>query len=205
MPNLFCFFSGFVHQDVEVTTIQRDVEKGLVIVQCQNNGNKLIQENDYIQLQGVLFQVTETYDVYFTASSTVELLEQTTLSQIKIGDKLSLGILAENDRSHSALWMLQPSAARKAVYKGYSVLETHEHTLKLDFEASTECASSIQDNQHLGLDGASLTAREVKLEDMLKFSIYCGRETREKTAFNSDLSIGTEINLTEAAGIFKIV
>lgn len=62
------------------------------------------------------------------------------------------------------------------VTNGYSVLEGHEHTLKMDFEASAEMAPLIHEDCHLGLAGSSLTARKVVADSLLiKFSIYCGR------------------------------
>ncbi|MGQ3889066.1 hypothetical protein ACQUW5_08545 [Legionella sp. CNM-1927-20] len=81
-------------------------------------------------------------------------------------------------------------------------LKEHQHTLKLDFEASTDLAPIIQEEHHLGLAGSSLTAREVvKENNLVKFSIYCGRETQESTQFNATLKPDTQVNITEPAKI----
>ncbi|KTD57393.1 hypothetical protein Lsan_2576 [Legionella santicrucis] len=106
------------------------------------------------------------------------------------------------DLSHDRLWMLQPSAMSQVTYLNCSVLNGHEHTLKLDFEAPLDLASVIHQDCHLGLAGSSLTAREVSREShLIKFSIYCGRETRDTSNFNQNLKPGTRINITEAGEI----
>ena len=100
------------------------------------------------------------------------------------------------------MWMLQPSALGEVTYRGYSVLDGHEHTLKMDFEAPAEMAPLIHEDCHLGLAGSSLTARKVVTDShLIKFSIYCGRETREHSQFNQDLLPGTRVNITQPGEI----
>lgn len=199
---LFCFFSGFAHRDIELLDYQNDFEQGVVLLDCKNQGEHRLLTGDYIQLNGVLFEVVETFGLSFKASSTMELVNNTSIKRAKSGDKLTLGILAEKDVAHDCMWMLQPSALGEVTYNGYSVLESHEHTLKMDFEASVEMAPLIQEDCHLGLAGSSLTARKVVADShLIKFSIYCGRETREQSQFNQDLPPGTRVNITEPAEI----
>jgi hypothetical protein len=40
------------------------------------------------------------------ASSTIELVDNTSIKRAKSGDKLALGILAEKDLAHDCMWML---------------------------------------------------------------------------------------------------
>lgn len=202
---LFCFFSGFAHRNIELLDYQNDFEQGVVLLSCKNQSGHSLLIGDYIQLDGVLFEVVETVGSSFKVSSTIELVNDTSIKRAKAGDKLTLGILAEKDLAHKCMWMLQPSALGEVTYNGYSVLEGHEHTLKLDFEASPDKAHLIQENYHLGLAGSSLTAKEVMTDShLIKFSIYCGRETRAKSPFNQDLPLGTKVNITEAAIFVEI-
>lgn len=199
---LFCFFSGFAHRDIELLDFQNDFDRGVVLLECKNQGEHTLLTGNYIQLNGVLFEVVETFGASFKASSTIELVDNTSIKRAKSGDKLTLGILAEKDLAHDCMWMLQPSALGEVTYNGYSVLEGHEHTLKMDFEASAEMAPLIQEDCHLGLAGSSLTVHKVVADShLIKFSIYCGRETREKSQFNQDLPPGTRVNITEPAEI----
>lgn len=199
---LFCFFSGFAQRNIELRKYQNDVERGVVLLSCKNHSEHFLWVGDYIQLDGVLFEIVETFGSFFKASSTINLIENTSIEKACPGDILTLGILAEKDVTHDCMWMLQPSASSKVTYNNYSVLENHEHTLKLDFEALTDKTPFLQEGCHLGLAGSSLTAREVVKESHLtKFSIYCGKETREKSQFNQDLPQGISINLTEPAEI----
>lgn len=199
---LFCFFSGFAHRDIKLLDYQNDFQRRLVLLECENQGEHVLLKGDYIQLDGVLFEVVETSSVSFKASSTMELVNNTSIKNAKPGDKLTLGILAEKDLAHDCMWMLQPSALGEVIYNDYSVLEGHEHTLKLNFVASAELAPLIQEDCHLGLAGSSLTARKVVVDShLIKFSIYCGRETRERSQFNQDLLPGTRVNITGPAEI----
>jgi riboflavin synthase alpha subunit len=200
--DLFCFFSGFAHQDIVVNDYQEDLMNETVILTCHNIGTQSLSKEDYIQLDGVLFQILETNGSHFSAISTFELVNNTSIKNISPGSKITLGILAEKDISHDRLWTLQPSALSQVTYLNCSVLAGHEHTLKLDFEAPLDLAPIIHQDAHLGLAGCSLTAREVSTTShVLKFSIYCGRETRENSQFNQNLQRGTRVNLTEPAVI----
>lgn len=200
--DLFCFFSGFAHQDIEVNDYQENLDLRTILLTCSNTGKYSLSEEDYIQLDGVLFQIIETSGACFKASTTFELANCTSIKNISPGSKLTLGILAEKDIMHDRLWMLQPSALSQVTYRSCSVLDGHEHTLKLDFEAPLDLASVVHQDCHLGLAGASLTAREVSSDELLiKFSIYCGRETREKSQFNERLKPGTRVNITEPGAI----
>lgn len=200
--DLFCFFSGFSIQDVELHDYEVNLDRGLIILSCHNMSNYFLCKDDYIQLDGVLFQIMETSGAFFRASTTIELAENTSIMSLSVGSRLNLGVLAEKDLAHERLWMLQPSALGQASFLKSSVQDGHEYTLKLEFEASLELSSMIHQDSHLGLAGTSLTARDVLKEDgLIKFSIYCGRETREKTQFNERLPSGTQVNISEAAAI----
>lgn len=200
--DLFCFFSGFAHQDIEVHDYLENIELKTILLTCRNTGKHVLSKDDYIQLDGVLFQIIETSGSCFKACSTFELANNTSIKNINTGSKLTLGILAEKDIAHDRLWMLQPSALSQVRYLNCSVLDGHEYTLKLDFEAPLELASVIHQDCHLGLAGSSLTAREVSSDShLIKFSIYCGRETREKSQFNEYLKPGVRVNITEPGEI----
>lgn len=199
---LFCFFSGFAHRDIELLDYQNNFDRKIVMFECKNQGEHTLLTGDYIQLNGVLFEVVETFGAYFKASSTMELVDNSSIKRAKSGDKLTLGLLAEKDLAHDCMWTLQPSALGEVTYNGYSILEGHKHTLKMDFEASAEMAPLIHEDCHLGLAGSSLIARKVVADShLIKFSIYCGRETREQSQFNQDLPPGTRVNITERAEI----
>jgi hypothetical protein len=63
-------------------------------------------------------------------------------------------------------------------------------------------APLIQEDCHLGLAGSSLTARKVVADGhLIKFSIFCGWETRVQSQFNQNLSPGTRVNITQPAEI----
>lgn len=199
---LFCFFSGYAHQNVEVIQCDENTELKITMLTCKNHGKHKLFKGNYIQLDGVLFELVEINESYFKACSTFEMIKDTSIERVKSGNKLALGILAENDLSHECLWMLQPSALGQVTYKNYSLLEGHEHTLKLDFEAPVEFSPVIQPDHHLGLAGSSLTAKQISQEsNLIKFSIYCGQETRENSQFNQNLMPGTQVNITESAAI----
>lgn len=202
---LFCFFSGYAHRDITLVARDEDHIHGTVILSCKNNGmHYSLYKGEYIQLDGVLFEIIDVNGSDFKASSTAELVNTTSLNHAKSGDLLTLSVLAEIDLLHDWQWMLHPSICGLVTYKNYSVQKGHEHTLKLDFEASIEFDSIIKEDCHIGLAGSSLTAREVKPENhLLKFSIYCGRETRENSQFNQDLQPNTQVNLTAPAEIVK--
>lgn len=200
--DLFCFFSGFAHQEIEVCDYQENIDIGTILLTCHNLGKHALSKDDYIQMDGVLFQIIETSGSRFIACTTFELANLTSIKNISCGSKLALGILAEKDITHDRLWMLQPSASGLVTYLNCSVLDGHEHTLKLDFAAPLDLAPVIHEDCHLGLAGSGLTAREVSRDSFLiKFSIYCGRETREKSQFNERLKPGTQINITEPGAI----
>ncbi len=202
--DLFCYFSGYSHGIIEITSVTQDDEKATIELTCYNRGEYKLSENEYIQLDGVPFQITSCWNQLFTATTTIELVKDTSLAQPKNGDMLNLGILAENDFTHTMLWMLQPSTKGIVVYTGWSNIKGHQHTLQLDFKAPEQLEDVIKGNIHLGLNGASLTAQNVTKEDgWTKFSIFCGQETREKTKFNERLPCNSKINLTEGAAVIK--
>ena len=55
--NLFCFFSGFAHRDIELLDYQNNFERGVVLLDCKNQGEHRLLTGDYIQLNGALFEV----------------------------------------------------------------------------------------------------------------------------------------------------
>ena len=202
MKNYFVFFSGYAHRDVKVIQCKKDFELKIITLTCTNHGKHTLSMRNYIQIEGVLFEVTETNGFQFKACSTLEMIKNTSLEKVSSGKILTLGVEADKDLSHEHLWMLQPSSIGQVTYKNHSDLEGHNHTLKLDFEAPREFSTVIQSDLHLGLAGSSLTVKEISHErNLIKFSIYCGKETRENTQFNQDLESGTLINITEAAAI----
>jgi riboflavin synthase alpha subunit len=202
---LFCFFSGFAHRDITLLGCEENVTEGTIMLSCKSNSKEYsLRAGEYIQLDGVLFEVIESDGANFKASTTMELFNNTSLRCNISGDELTLGVLAEIDLLHNWLWMLQPTSCGLVTYKKCSVQEGHKYTLKLDFEAPIEFDSIIKEDCHIGLAGSSLTAKEVKSEThLLGFSIYCGRETREHTQFNKNLQPNTQINLTAPSEVIK--
>ncbi|MBA2710360.1 MAG: hypothetical protein H0U57_07205 [Tatlockia sp.] len=199
---LFCFFSGYAHNNVEVIESDENTELKIMILICKYHGKHKLSKGNYIQLDGVLFELIESNDSNFKACSTVEMIKDTSIKRVKSGSKLALGILAENDLSQECIWMLQPSALGQVTYKNHSLLEGHEHTLKLDFEAPAEFSSVIQTNYHLGLAGSSLTAKQISQEsNSIKFSIYCGKEKRDNSLYNQNLMPGSKVYLSEPVSI----
>ena len=55
--DLFCFFSGFAHQDIEIYDYQENSALGIIILTCRNRSKHVLTEEDYIQLDRILFQV----------------------------------------------------------------------------------------------------------------------------------------------------
>ena len=199
---LFCYFSGYT--ELSVSLHQHVFNTSTLLVTGNHNQTHQLKVGEHIQLDGVLFEVTASNHPLFSASTTIAMLENTKFEHVPFQGKLNLGILTMFDEMHDQCWMLQPSASYTVTYKGYSSLEDHTHTIKLNFEAPLKLAELITENQHLGLDGASLTAREVKKEtNLLKFSIYAGRDTREKSRFNETLPLDTLVNFTAPAAIVK--
>ncbi|MBA2656759.1 MAG: hypothetical protein H0U70_07200 [Tatlockia sp.] len=64
---LFCFFSGFAQRDVEIIQYDKDLDIEIVILTCQNHGKHKLLTGNYIQLDGVLFELIETNNFYFKA------------------------------------------------------------------------------------------------------------------------------------------
>ena len=194
---LFCYFSGYASNDVELTGYQYNGNNGTLTIDCINQGSHIIKAGDYIQLNGVLFEVTKKTNGSFSALTTYKLLDHAVFNPTALSTKLTLGVLTEWDAPHNCFWMLQPSVSGVVVYRGYSLLDGHEYTLKLNFEASSKFADAINENQHVGLAGVSLTAKEVtKTSHLVKFSIYCGKDTRDKTNINQLLPLDTFVNFT---------
>ena len=197
MKDLFCFFSGYTKNCLTVLkTCQRE-KLGVIEITLRRLNKDLFSVDEYIQLNGVLCQIIAVSNSELTVSTTSELASNTSLENIAPEQKVSLGRLANQDRDHTDLYTLQPSANGQAEFLGGSVAPGHEHTLKLDFKCPSTL-SFVQEGKYLGLSGSSLTAMNVAIiGKMIKFSIFCGKETREQTHFNRDLAVGTRVNITE--------
>src|SRR5688572_15688280 len=97
--DLFCFFNGYTKGRVEILDII--ILDGLKILHfILSIPDEIICENSsHVQLDGVLCEVLDIKNKVMRVSTTYELIENTTLKNIKKGKKVSLGLLAECERS----------------------------------------------------------------------------------------------------------
>jgi hypothetical protein len=84
-----------------------------------------------------------------------------------------------------------------ATVEDISILSGHKYTLKIDLYCESN-AVQFEQEKHAGLSGSSLLVRELKQKDGIhRFSIYAGKQTQEKTAFNRNLiKAGDKVNIT---------
>jgi len=201
-PSLFCFFSGYSHQDAEI--LSREDNEETITLKCLNLGENQVNINNYIQLDGIIFLITNTDDTTFTAVTTLDLIENTTMKNKNRGDLLMLGIEIEKDLNHSEFWSLHPSASGQVTYCSQNTQPSHRHTLEFHFTAEERLGSTIKDNVHIGLNGASLTARNVRIDNgLVYFSIFVGRDAREHSSLNDSLEAGTRFNLNSPGEVLN--
>jgi riboflavin synthase alpha subunit len=194
----FCFFSGYAKRGLKL--LQREILAGVLHLKFSTGIDKF-SVDEYIQINGVLCQVLEVVSQSIKVSTTRELATGTTLLSIEVGALVHYGRLIEKDFEHEEFWPLHPSACGTATYKSWEIAGGHEHLEELKFTCPAKFQHLIQNDEHLGLSGCSLTARKVELsaDGLLYFSIFCGRSTRESTHFNRSLAVGTQVELTPPA------
>ncbi len=194
----FCFFSGFTKGMVEVKEIKKDDDLKIfhIVLSIPENLNK--KHSRYIQLDGVLCEILYQEKNIMIVSTTFELVENTSLKNIKIRNSVSLGVLAESEPIENQGYLLHPSAGSFAKLTNISLLAGHKHTLKLDFEYFGN-PEDLQENKHIGMAGSSLTVQNVSHGNGLsRFSIYAGKQTQENTCFNRGMPVDQIVNVTLA-------
>lgn len=190
---LFCYFVGIISDMATITHIESNAKTHQVHLSLPDRNQ--YQQSPYIQLNGILFQVTSTESGHLKASTTFELFNNMATSDFIINGKVNIGVLAQWEDPEFHRYLVEPTASKTARVLACGLLSGHHYKLKIDFV----CDESIplQDNKHLGLNGSVLLAREVTRKSGLQyFSIYAGRSTREKTKFNADIEIGSSVNIT---------
>lgn len=193
---LFCQFTGYSKGQLKILGISHDADNGTHRFELRMTRFLYIRRHDNIQLDGVLACVTHIDKYTLTACTTDELIEMTSLSTVKVGDSVNVGLSAMNDLLENSHYLLEASVMGSVELVSSHLQEGHEHTWQLNFKA-LNLDSEIANDQHLGLAGVSLTAKNVThLANLTTFSIFCGKQTREQTQFNETMTVGTRVNFT---------
>lgn len=193
----FCQFTGYTKGLIELTAIHHDEEKGIYeYTLATNNLTENLQLHSNIQLNGVLGCIVKVDPTQIVVSTADELVMASGLSHVQLGDHLSLGLNAMMEPLENSHYLLDASATKIVELSSAHVQPGHEHTYQLNFTAS-ERLDEIQEDKHIGLNGSSLTAKNVKHDNNITtFSIFCGRATRETSQFNEQMAIGAKVNYT---------
>lgn len=192
---LFCYFVGITCGMATITGFQSDLTLKIHQFDLSLSEESQYQQSPYIQLNGILFQVTSAESGHLKASTTFKLFNKMATSDFITNGKVSIGVLAKFEKPEYYPFLVEPTACKTAKVVGCGLQPGHNYTLKIDFV----CDESIplREDKHLGLNGSTVLARELKRESGLQyFSIYAGRSTREKTKFNADIEIGSLVNIT---------
>lgn len=194
---LFCFFSGYTKGIGEITKVKSNDKLKIYEMNIKLPEGMDFPNLTYVQLDGVLGQVVDSNENQITVNTTFELAENTTLKEVRIGKKISLGILAEMEKLEDQNFLIHPSASLVATVENISILTGHRYTLKIDLSCQSN-KLKLEEEKHIGFSGSSLLVRELKQKDGLyHFSIYAGKQTQEKTAFNKQLlHVGDKVNIT---------
>lgn len=194
---LFCYFAGMTLGLCKVTAIKKDNKFGTCHITLAVPDDARIQHSYYVQLDGVLCAATAMNEKQFSVVTTNEMIDNTTLKNVKLGNNVSLGIMAELEEKNGSLFLIHPSASTVATVENVSILAGHRYTLKIDLT----CPSlPLKEEKHIGIAGSALLVRELKSDGVLcHFSIYAGRKTRESTILNNDnIKKGDKININLA-------
>jgi riboflavin synthase alpha subunit len=192
---LFCYFVGLTRGMVTIEAMSTHLDSKIHEYTLTLPQNIKLPASSYIQLNGVLFEVTDRNPGELKASTTFELMQGTNLVDADIGNQLSIGVLAMYEPPEFYPYLIHPSANTTATVLSWGTQPGHKHALKIDFEC--DASIPLKDDKHLSLNGSTLLAREVRRESGLQyFSIYAGRQTRENTIFNETIPSGTRVNIT---------
>lgn len=196
---LFSVFTGYTKGQVVVKNsfFNEDDQTYLFVLAKPDGVNIAVHDN--IQLDGILAVIVAIGENTMTISTTTELVGDSRLARLQTGHKVSLGLCALHEPEENRGYLIDASSHATAKLVHSHVQPGHEHTWQLDFQANHASKDFIKNDQHLGLAGSTLTARHVtETDEGIRFSIFCGKATRESSCFNEDLQIGTSINLTTA-------
>lgn len=185
-------YSGFTSLSIKFINLIKELDYVHLI--CCKTNDISVNVNTYIQLDGVEFFVIGINGNLLLLKGSRYSVEISTINNIKIGTLMSLGLLATND---DKIYALQSDIVDTVQVIGISVLEYHTHTLKIDFKIKDQHNKYITEFKYIGLNGSSLTVRDVThYENIILFSIYVGKQTRENTIFNNTTKIGSFVNFT---------
>ncbi|MBI2786730.1 MAG: hypothetical protein HYX60_10720 [Legionella longbeachae] len=197
---LFCFFTGSTKGLVELTNVEKNEENETYqfTISLPSDFNDIITKNTYIQLNGILCQVIDCNNKNITISTTFELVANTNLKNSSKGKKVSLGLPAIYENIDDQMFFIHPSSSFTANIEQISILTGHQYTLKIDLSCDSS-SIDLEEEKHIGFSGSSLLVRELKTiekEGLHRFSIYAGKQTQEKTAFNRQLlNVGDVVNI----------
>ncbi|HEU5280417.1 MAG TPA: hypothetical protein VFU82_00315 [Gammaproteobacteria bacterium] len=192
---LFCYFVGLTRGMVTIETMTTYSDLKIQAYTLTLSEGMTLPESPYIQLNGVLFEVTSREPGQLKASTTFELMRGTNIQEADLGHQLSLGVLARYESPEYYPYLVHPSANTTARVLSCGIQPGHQYTLQINFVCND--AIPLENDKHLGLNGSTVLAREVRRESGLQyFSIYAGRQTRENTIFNETIQPGTRVNLT---------
>lgn len=193
---MFCHFTGYSKGQFKILDITRDMEKGVCSFLLRYTSLIEFKQHDNIQLDGVLACITKVNKYTITVCTTDELIASTSLSAVKKDDLVNIGLSAMNEVLENTHYLLEASVMGSVELVSSHQQEGHEYTWQLNFKA-LNLHGEIANDQHLGLAGVSLTAKNVSHQaNLTRFSIFCGRQTREQTQFNESMAVGTRINFT---------
>lgn len=208
--HLFCFFKGSTKGLFEVGESEKIAEKGLYHIHLPSVFLKkelMVVMGDYIQLDGVLCQVIEAehevtadhnqYKWDIVASTTVELVEGTTLKDVAKGSNVSLGLMAI--REEEAQFFIHPSVSKQArcIKIEETVGSRDQPVVRFDFSCA---AGDISQDHHVGLAGSAFYIKSAEEnQGVINFTIFAGKESQANTRFNKEaLKVGELVNVNVA-------
>ena len=152
-----------------------------LVITCRTT-EKLCDVGEYIQLDGVLFEIISSSENKFEASTTLNLIEHTTITEHR--QKMVIGRLIK-DTPVEKSWPLCATSIGQITCVKVETIVGHR-TLKAVFEADLKYRSIIREDHHIGISGCSLTVKELFVDDVcIRFSIYCGKQTQEVLSFDN--------------------
>jgi riboflavin synthase alpha subunit len=195
--SLFPYFTGYTKGQFQILEKTQNTENGTHQFKISLDADLLFKKRDIVQLDGILFEVIEHAGNHLIVSTTDELINNTALKNKQNGDKISLGIVANLEPKENTGYLIEASSQGIVTVISNQVQPDHQYTRQIDLYSEYE-SPLIQEGQHIGLSGSSLTVRNLqKYNGGLRFSIFCGKQTQEISCFNEKLEPGAQINFTE--------
>jgi hypothetical protein len=130
--------------------------------------------------------------VYVIATIAKDIFKNSSLSNIRIKDHVSIGLLSVNPEKY----LLDASRPSKVQFKSLQVLEGN--IIEFLFECTEEQFRKIQGLQYIGLNGSAFFLKDPKEADgHFYFSVHSYGDTDKKTIFNdANRPVNTEFTLT---------